>query len=115
MRRPAVRWGRRWWAASPPAASPAGRWCGSCGRRARGAPVGVASHLRVAAAARLDAAAPAVGDPAELLQDLLAVGDAAGDAVERLAREQERRPRPEERRPPPPARPGPAQPWGNVA
>src|SRR5262245_48149043 len=40
------------------------------------------SDLRVAAAARLGAPAPRLVDPPELLEDLLAVGDASGDLVE---------------------------------
>src|SRR6266851_298793 len=42
--------------------------------------------LRVSAAARLDAPAAPLGDPAELFQNLLAVRDAPGDLLEWLPR-----------------------------
>src|SRR5438552_539818 len=48
-------------------------------------------RLRVAATPRLDAPAPRLGDPAELLEDLLAVRHAAADLLERFGRQQERR------------------------
>src|SRR5882672_2890117 len=54
--------------------------------------------LRVSAAARLDAPAARLGDPAEFFQDLLAVRHAPGDLLEWLRREQERGPRHEQRR-----------------
>src|SRR6266852_7874541 len=54
--------------------------------------------LRVSTAARLDAPAVPLGDPAELLQNLLAVRDAPRDLLERLRREQKRGPRHEKRR-----------------
>jgi predicted amidohydrolase len=47
--------------------------------------------LRVSAARSLDAPPASLSDPAELLEDLLAVRHAAGDLLERLCREQERR------------------------
>src|SRR5262245_1134673 len=56
------------------------------------------SDLRVAAPAGLDAAAVSLSEPAELLEDLLAVGHAAGHAIERLAREQQRGLRHQDRR-----------------
>src|SRR5256712_3897043 len=46
--------------------------------------------LRVSAAARLDAPAAPLGDPAELFQNLLAVRDAPGDLLERLRRARHR-------------------------
>src|SRR5438477_7986311 len=54
--------------------------------------------LRVPAAARFDAAATSVGDPAELLEDLLAVGYPAADFLDGLRCEQERGFRHEDRR-----------------
>src|SRR5262245_56694290 len=48
------------------------------------------SRLSVAAAARLHAPPARVLDPAELLQDLLAVGHAPGHAIERLGSQEER-------------------------
>src|SRR5262245_28178127 len=52
----------------------------------------LSSDLRVAAAARRDAPASPLVDPPELREDLLAVGDAPGDLVERLGGEEERGP-----------------------
>src|SRR5262249_5393985 len=56
------------------------------------------SDLRVAAAARLHPAPAALGDPAQLLQDLLAVRDAARDAIEGLADQEQRGARHQDRR-----------------
>src|SRR5690606_15553575 len=47
------------------------------------------SDLRVARPRRVDAAAGRLLDPAELLEDLLAVGHAPVDLLRRLARKQE--------------------------
>src|SRR5262249_18136029 len=107
-RRIPPRWRRRWPRSCPirrgakawarPAASVSGASAAAAGwwprrRRSPAArPAGEPrSRLRVAAAARLDAPPARALDPAELLQDLLAVGHPPGHAIERLGSQEERR------------------------
>src|SRR5262245_25040925 len=102
------RWRRQWPRSCPiqlgarasvrPAASASGtssasaQWWTRRPRSTAARPAGEPrSRLRVAAAARLDAPPTRVADPAELLQDLLAVGHAPGHAIERLGGQEERR------------------------
>ncbi len=47
--------------------------------------------LAVAAACAVDASSLTVGNPTEFLEHLLAVGDAAGDPIQRLRRQQQGR------------------------